>query len=103
MKTVYEIKAKNAMVGPGVWERVAEALVTGPDTAEEIFVSFAEYDGFKNYTVAATSTFEDDAAAAQGENAMEHYENWNDAKSSRYCSVFKLLERTLTDMDVEID
>lgn len=44
MNSIYEIKAKKTMVTPGMWDYEAEAKVTGPDTAEEVFV-YAATDG----------------------------------------------------------
>ena len=44
MSSIYEIKAKKTMTAPGVWDYEAEAKVTGPDTAEEVFV-YAATDG----------------------------------------------------------
>jgi len=51
MNSIYEIKAKKTMTAPGVWDYEAEAKVTGPDTAEEVFVYAATDSTNKTFKV----------------------------------------------------
>lgn len=131
MKTVYTVKANHKMVAPGVWAFDAEAMVTGPDVDEEVYVAVSEYDGATNLTVGNKSIMEDDGGAessveenralwesvqkwmdsgcpapdgdaADGDEFAEHYSSLAAAKKSAYYPVFKMLVDLLDEMSVEV-
>ena len=95
MKSIYEITAKKTMAAPGMWGYDAEAKVTGPDVAEEIFVHVNMYEGFKNYVVSDKSLFGDDLC----DEYIEQYEKLSEAKASAYYPVFKALNSVLSAME----
>ena len=89
MKYMCEINAKREMAGPGMWSFIAEAKVTGPDTAEEVYVSVSEYDGMDNLIVSKDSVMakmaemtaggeEDDAEWADLMDKMARWRNGED-------------------------
>lgn len=109
MKTIYTINANRTMVGPGVWNIEAEAMVTGPDTSEEVYVYVSHYEGLSIYKVDDKSMIdecadisEEDDKEFDGDALMEMYEDLMDTTGSAYHSVFKVLDKLLDSMGNEI-
>lgn len=133
MKTIYTVNANRTMVGPGVWNVEAEAMVTGPDVKEEVYVYVSHYEGLSLYKVDDKSMIEecvdisatDDTefdelmekverfrngedvtfgtAEPDDDEVMEMYEDLKDAKGSAYYPVFKVLDKLLDSMGNEIE
>lgn len=96
---VVVIKAKKLFAGPGTsW--IAEALVDEGD-ANTLYVSVHYFDG-ENYSVSRESIYDAlvrDDIAESCNGILEEYEDYEDAKESKYVSVFDSLRRVIEMLD----